>query len=437
MTGVAEEGTGGEATAGAGPRPGRRPLNPLKPEVFRNRPHKLALVRHLRSLIDAADLASKNVAPGAAMSASTLSKNLSGDRLPQRSTVEAIVQLCGASDEVRSLSLRLHTAALGEVHPAFAERLAMADAYEETVLLHDRVQARLEEVIGEHRRRQAAYDDLLVRHEATGQALTAAEDELRTRQHDHQQETARLNALLQEEQEARRRDRTAFDARLDRARADSAEQLRARETKEARLGQDLLAQENEIQIVRGLLEDSAAEATALRQERDRLRVESARLREDLVSLQAELAAAGAGQDEHVEDLPLAPAQQAVGRVLDRHPAPREDGEETGRPPVARDATQADGGAGIPVAAHPKPQLRDRVDRLQLASRGAFVVGVVLFGIGLFQYTGPVLEARLTAAGGWFVGSGALVLFVGFILKAVRDARYCSVDPTDYAYMYDL
>lgn len=114
MTGVAEEGTGGEGPAGGEPRwPARRPLNPLKPEVFRNRPHKLALVEHLRSLIGAADLASKHVAPGVAMSASALSKNLSGDRLPHRSTVEAIIQLCGASEEVRALSLRLHTAALG------------------------------------------------------------------------------------------------------------------------------------------------------------------------------------------------------------------------------------------------------------------------------------------------------------------------------------
>ncbi|KJY24048.1 hypothetical protein, partial [Streptomyces katrae] len=95
------------------------------------------------------------MASGAALSASALSKNLSGERLPHRSTIEAIIQLCGVSEEVRALSLRLHTAALGEVHPAFAERLVMADAYEEIVLLYNRLQARLEDVLGEQRRRQA------------------------------------------------------------------------------------------------------------------------------------------------------------------------------------------------------------------------------------------------------------------------------------------
>lgn len=47
----------------------------------------------------------------------------------------------------------------------------MADAYEEIILLHDRVQARLEDALGEHRRRQADYDNLLVRHATTNQAL--------------------------------------------------------------------------------------------------------------------------------------------------------------------------------------------------------------------------------------------------------------------------
>ncbi|MFH7600673.1 helix-turn-helix domain-containing protein, partial [Streptomyces racemochromogenes] len=118
MAGVAEEGTGRDDSAGGGALPARRGLDPLKPEVFNNRPHKRALVEHLRSLIGAADLASKQVASGAALSASALSKNLSGERLPHRSTIEAIIQLCGASEEVRALSLRLHTAALGEAHPA-------------------------------------------------------------------------------------------------------------------------------------------------------------------------------------------------------------------------------------------------------------------------------------------------------------------------------
>ncbi|MEU8844274.1 hypothetical protein AB0D97_35090 [Streptomyces roseus] len=98
MTGVAEEGTGSEGSAGADARPARWPLNPLKPEVFRNRPHKLALVAP--ALPDpGGGPGSKQIAPGVAMSASALSKNLSGDRLPHRSTVEAIVQLCGAPHE--------------------------------------------------------------------------------------------------------------------------------------------------------------------------------------------------------------------------------------------------------------------------------------------------------------------------------------------------
>ncbi|MFJ2598647.1 helix-turn-helix domain-containing protein [Streptomyces erythrochromogenes] len=113
MTGVAEEGTGGETADGAETRPTRRPLNPLKPEVFKNRPHKLALVEHLRSLIEAADLASKHVAPGVALSPSALSKNLSGDRLPSRSTVEAIIQLCRASEGPGPVAAPAHRGSWG------------------------------------------------------------------------------------------------------------------------------------------------------------------------------------------------------------------------------------------------------------------------------------------------------------------------------------
>ncbi|MGW6843854.1 helix-turn-helix domain-containing protein [Streptomyces sp. NPDC054958] len=440
MTGVAEEGTSGEATAGGGIRPARRPLNPLKPEVFKGRPHKLALVEHLRSLIEAADLASKQVAPGAAMSASALSKNLSGERLPHRSTIEAIVQLCGASEEVRALSLRLHTAALGEAHPAFAERLVMADAYEETVLLHDRVQARLEDALGEHHRRQADYDDLLVRHETTRQDLATAEDEFRTQHQRQQQETARLNTLLRDEQEARRRDRTAFDARLEQARLDAEEQLRAREEEEARLRQDLLAQENRIQALRGLLEDSAAEATSLRKERDRLRLESARLREDLVGLQVELAAAEACRDNHAEDVMLAPALLAVGQVLDRHATPRENGETADRPQVAGGATQLDGGVGnaaaSPVTARTEPDTPDSFDGLKLVSVGSFAVGVVLLIIGSFLHTGgPMAEFSPRTTGWWCIGSGFLMILAGLILMVVRDLRNAPAavpdDPYDY------
>ncbi|MFE0581072.1 hypothetical protein [Streptomyces sp. NPDC058874] len=436
MTGVAEDATGGEGPAGGGTRPARRPLHPLKPEVFKNRPHKLALVEHLRSLIGAADLASKHVAPGVALSASALSKNLSGDRLPHRSTVEAIIRLCGASDEVRSLSLRLHTAALGEAHPAFAERLVMADAYEETVLLHDRVQARLEEAVGEHRRRQADYDDLLTRHATTSQALTAAQDELRTRRQHHRRETARLNALVEEEQDARRRDHAAFDARLDQARAEREQQVRAREEVEARLRRDLRAHEDRIQALRGLLAESAAEATALRQERDRLRMESARLREDLVGLQMELAAADAGRDNHAQDVVFAPALQAVGQALDRHPTHREAPEAAGRPPVAEDATRLAGDISDPVTpsavALPKPDPTDSTGGLKRAFAGTAALGLLLLLIGLFLHAGgPTSQTRPTTGVGWCLGVGVFLLVIGLILLAARDVKSASaVDPDD-------
>ncbi|MFD7915127.1 hypothetical protein ACFV30_31140 [Streptomyces sp. NPDC059752] len=436
MTGVAEEGTGGEGSSGGETRPARRPLNPLKSEVFRNRPHKLALVEHLRCLIGAADLASKHVAPGVALSASALSKNLSGDRLPHRSTVEAIIQLCGASEEVRTLSLRLHTAALGEAHPAFAERLVMADAYEEAVILHDRVQTRLEDALGEHHRHQTDYDDLLARHETTSQALATAEDELRTQRQHHQRETTHLNALLQQEQDARRHDRTAFDARLDQARAEHEEQVRAREEEEARLRQDLLTQENGIQAIRGLLEDSAAEATSLRQERDRLRVESARLREDLVGLQVELAAAEAGQDTHVEDATLAPALLAVGQVLDRHPIPQENGEAAGQPQVAQGATQLDGDISNPVtpptAPLPGPDPTDGTGGLKRAFAGTAALGMLLLLIGLFMHTGgPTSQARPTTGVGWCLGIGVFMLVTGLILLAAHDVKSApATDPDD-------
>ncbi|MFJ9596794.1 hypothetical protein ACIRS3_29115 [Streptomyces virginiae] len=436
MTGVAEGGTGGEATAGGESRPARRPLNPLKPEVFRNRPHKRALVEHLRSLIEAADLASKHVAPGVALSASALSKNLSGDRLPHRSTVEAIIQLCGAGEEVRALSLRLHTAALGEAHPAFAERLVMADAYEETVLLHDRVQARLEDAVGEYRRQQADYDDLLARYETTGRALAAAEDALRTRRQHHRSETARLNTLMEAEQDARRRDRTAFEARLDRGRAEHEEQARAGEEEQARLRRDLSAQENRIQALRVLLEDSAAEATSLRQERDRLRVESARLREDLVGLQLALAAAEAGRDTQVEDVMLDPALEAVGQVLDRHPVPQEKGEAAGRPRVSEGATQPDGGTGNPVRpsapALPGQDPTDGTGGPKWAFAGTAALGMVLLLIGLFMHTGgPTSRARPTTGVGWCLGVGIFLFVTGLILLAARGVRNApAVDPDD-------
>ncbi|MYT26755.1 hypothetical protein GTW69_41930, partial [Streptomyces sp. SID7760] len=130
---------------------------------------------------------------------------------------------------------RLHTGALGEAHPVFADRLLLADAYEETVLRHDRLQARLVAVTEEHRRQRADYDDLLACHETTSQALAVAQDELRTRSRRHYEETARLSSLLRQEQDARRHERTDFDARLEEAQAEAVEQLRAQKEEEARL----------------------------------------------------------------------------------------------------------------------------------------------------------------------------------------------------------
>ncbi|MFJ8013785.1 helix-turn-helix domain-containing protein [Streptomyces sp. NPDC096339] len=434
MTGIAEEGTGSERSTGGGSRPARRGLDPLKPEVFENHPHKLALVEHLRSLIEAANLSSKQVASGVILSASTVSRNLSGERLPHRSTVEAIIQLCGASEEVRALSLRLHTAALREADPEFAERLAMADAYEETVLLHDQVQARLQDALGEHRRHQADYDDLLARHETTSQALATTKEELRAQRQHHQEETARLNTLHQEQQEARRRDRAAFDTRLDQVRSEHEEQLRAREEEETRLRQDLLAQENKIRALAGLLEDSAAESTVLRQERDRLRVESARLREELVGLQVELAAAEAGRDNHADDAMLAPALLAVGQVLDRHPAPPEGGDTAGRPHVAGGATQHGNPVAPPVAARPEPQPTDGVDGMKRASAGFITVGMVLVLIGPFLHTGgPMADSRPTTTGWWCIGSGVVLLITGLILMAVRDVKNARAGNPDDTY----
>ncbi|MFH7600426.1 hypothetical protein WDV06_35800, partial [Streptomyces racemochromogenes] len=351
--------------------------------------------------------------------------------------------LCGASEEVRALSLRLHTAALGEAHPAFAERLVMADAYEETVLLHDRLQTRLEDVLGDQRRRQADYDDLLARHETTTQALATTEDELRTQRQHHQEETSHLNTLLQEQQDAHQRDRTALDAQLGRARADHQDQLRAREQEEARLRQELLAQEDKIRSFRGLLEDSAAEASALRQERDRLRMECARLREDLVGLQVELAAAEAGRDNPADgDGVLAPALLAVGEVLDRHPAPQESGEAAGRPRVARAATQHSNPAAPSVPAQPEPDSTPQADRLKRASVGVVAVALILLLTGPFLHTGgPMADSRPTAAGWWCIASGVVLLLTGLILMTVRDVKNtpaATADPDEpYDYTYNF
>ncbi|MEW1635444.1 hypothetical protein AB0469_15365 [Streptomyces sp. NPDC093801] len=437
MTGVAEGETGGGSA-----RPARRPLNELKPGAFERHPHKLALVQCLRSLIEAADLASKTIASHAKTSPSTVSLNLSGGRLPQRSTVEAIIRLCQVTGEVRAHVLSLHTAALGEAHPVLADRLLTADAYEETVLRHDRVQARLEAVTEEHRRRRADYDDLLARHETTGRALAAARDGLRAQRQHHQEETVRLSALLRQEQDARRRDLTAFENRLHQARAEAEQQLRARKEEEARLRQDLLAHERKLHAARSLLQDSAAEATALRQERDQLRIESARLYEDLVGVQAELAAVQAEQEtggRRDDDTVPTPVGRTFGRTLDRHPTVGEGGEVAGRSPGAGTETRttADDGNPLPPAVLPDEKPSTVFAPLLLLAGGLFAAGLALLAIGVLQHTGP--EARPTTAGWWFICSGSLLLMAFPLPVSVHDGRNTSVssgDMRDHGHSYE-
>lgn len=448
MTGVAEGETGGAAADGRSARPARRPLNELKPGAFEKHPHKLALVTCLRSLIEAAGLESKTVASSAKISPSTLSLNLSGGRLPQRSTIEAIIQLCQVTDEVRAQVLRLHTAALAEAHPVLADHLRIIDAYEETVLLHDRVQARLAAVTEEHRRQQADYDDLLARHETTSQALAAARDELHTQRRHHQEETARLSSLLRQEQDARRRDRTDSDARLHQARAEAEKQLRAGKDEEARLHRDLRDQRDEINALCGQLEDSAAEATALRHERDQLRVESARQREALVGLQVDLAAAEAAQEEqgpHAEDTLVARVSRRVGYALDRRPVTREDGEAAGQSPVAGVVTRATTGDGDPLPPSeapsqtgPKP-VKDSSDRLLPEFAGAAMLGVVSILIGQYLRTGPAGDSHLTTAGRWCTGSGLVPLLALLIYLVVCEVRNSPATPGgtyDGVYSYE-
>ncbi|KIF04006.1 hypothetical protein PL81_21105 [Streptomyces sp. RSD-27] len=230
--------------------------------------------------------------------------------------------------------------------------------------------------------------------------------------------------------------------RLGRARADHEDQLRAREQEEARLRRDLLAQEDKIRSFRGLLEDSAAEASALRQERDRLRVEGARLREDLVGLQVELAAAEAGRDNPADGGMLAPALLAVGQVLDRHPALQESGEAAGRPRVARGATRHSNPAAPAVADQPNPDWTPKADRLKRPSAGFIAVGMVLLLTGPFLHTGgPMADSRPTTAGWWCIASGVVLLLTGLVLMTVRDVKNTPAttanpdEPYDYTYNF--
>ncbi|MFF3619215.1 hypothetical protein [Streptomyces sp. NPDC002467] len=201
---------------------------------------------------------------------------------------------------------------------------------------------------------------------------------------------------------------------------------------QARLRQDLLAQEDKVRAFRGLLEDSATEATALRQERDRLRVTSARLREDLVGLQAELAAAEAGRDDHADDGMPAPALLSVGQVLDRHPAPPDGGETAGRPRVAGGAIRHGDPVTPSEAARPEPTPTAPVNR---TSVGFIAAGMVLLLIGPFLRTNsPMADSHPTTAGWWCIGSGIVLLVTGLIHMTVRDVKNTpAADPDDSFY----
>ncbi|MBT2369948.1 helix-turn-helix domain-containing protein [Streptomyces sp. ISL-10] len=79
-------------------------------------------MQQLRALVTVSGRTSKVIAAQLNVSPSLLSKFLSGERLPDRSTVEALVQACEVTDEVRAQLLRLPTAALAEAHPQLIAR---------------------------------------------------------------------------------------------------------------------------------------------------------------------------------------------------------------------------------------------------------------------------------------------------------------------------
>lgn len=97
--------------------PARRGLGPLQARPFEGRLRKLELVQQRRALVTVSGRTSKNMAAQLNVSPATLSKFLSGERPPNRSTVEAVSQTANVTDEVRTQSLGLHTAGLGEAHP--------------------------------------------------------------------------------------------------------------------------------------------------------------------------------------------------------------------------------------------------------------------------------------------------------------------------------
>ncbi|MEU0396954.1 helix-turn-helix domain-containing protein [Streptomyces sp. NPDC006208] len=452
MTNVAD----GETDGGGPALPAHRRLGELKPKPFQGRPQKLALVQQLRTLVVATGRTSKYIAAQLNISPPTLSKFLSGVRLPDRTEVERIAQVCGVTDEVRAQLLRVHTAAIGEAHPHFAGRLAKADAYEETVLLHQHLQTRLEAITAEHRQLQAGYDALMVRHESTGQALTAAEDQIRDQERQHQEALSRLTARLQDEQHSRQSDRIQLQGQLLQARGARDEQLRRNQEEKARLREEMRRQGTKLEATLRELQESAGEMKAARQERDQARLEVAELREELVGLRVDLAAAETEQErrDH-EDAVLAQALQTVENVLEQHPdtspehvlteiahataATSAGTSETalqaaGHPRVAEDATHPPGpgeSRETPVSEEPAPKPTGSNALWYLAATGTLVVGLTLFIIGLFHHTpGPFATAHLTATGGWFAGSGFLLVF-GSGPLFMRAMEEDGIDPGDY------
>lgn len=438
MASVAGEGTGSDGQA----VPARRGLGQLRSQPFEGRPRKLALVQQLRALVTASGRTSKMIAAQLSVSPSQLSKFLSGERLPDRSTVEALVQMCEVTDEVRAQLLRLHTAALAEAHPQLTDRLEKADAYEETALHCQQLRTRCESLTAERRHLQTAYEALACEHESTKGAHAAAEEQLRDQERRHREAVDRLTARLREEQQAREADRKEAQELLRQARSEHEEQLRRSRQEEADLREELRRQEAELQAMRLELEQSDQDVTAVRQERDRARLELAQLREDLLGLQVELAAAEAErQRRDDEDALLAQARQAIESVLDQQPdgdaeqaltsvgAAATPLQAEGHPHVAPGATPrsrpSENQAAVPPAPlKPAPEPSGRSTLWHLAALGGLLAAFALFGAGMFQLEDA---HRATLAGVSLVVSGLLMLLVVFPLLIARAATADGID----------
>ncbi|GGW73094.1 helix-turn-helix domain-containing protein [Streptomyces xantholiticus] len=437
MANVADEGTGGDGQA----VPARRGLGQLKSKPFEGRPRKLALVRQLRALVTTSGRTSKAIAAQLNVSPSLLSKFLSGERIMDRSTVETLVQVCEVTDEVRAQLLRLHTAALAEAHPQFADRLEKADAYEETALHCQQLQTRCESLTAERRQLQTAYEALECEHESTKGAHAATEEALRDQERRHQEAVDRLTARLREEQQARQADRAEFQELLRQARSEHEEQLRRSRQEEAGIREELRRQEAELQALQLELERSAQDVTAVRQERDRARLELAQLREELVGLQVELAAAEAEQQRRDdEDALLAQARQAIESVLDQQPDDSPEQALTsvgaatalqaeGHPHVAQGATSRsrpseNQAAAPPAPLKPAPEPSGNSTLLHLAALGSLLAAYGLFGAGMFQLEDA---RRATFTGVSLVVSGLLMLLFVFPPLIARAATADGID----------